>query len=65
MQEELNQFKTSKIWSLVLRLTNQPIIGSKWVFRNKFDEFRIIVKNKARLIAYGYSQEEWIDFDES
>ena len=65
MQEELNQFEKSKFWTLVSRSTDQPIIGTKWVFRNKLDEFRIIVKNKVRLVAQGYSQEERIDFDKS
>ena len=51
MQNEFNQFKRSKIWTLVPRPTNQPIIGTKWVFRNKLDKSRIIVRNKARLVA--------------
>ena len=32
MQEELGQFERNKVWTLVLRPTNQPIIGTKWVF---------------------------------
>ncbi|GJR83132.1 retrovirus-related pol polyprotein from transposon TNT 1-94 [Tanacetum coccineum] len=40
-------------------------IGSKWVFRNKKDEHGITTKNKARLVAQGYSQEEGIDYDET
>ena len=47
------------------RPTNQPIIGTKWVFSNKLDEFIIIVRNKDRLIVQGYSQNKGIDFDES
>ncbi|GKE50425.1 putative ribonuclease H-like domain-containing protein, partial [Tanacetum coccineum] len=39
-------------------------IGTKWVFRNKKDERGIVIKNKARLVAQGYTQEEWIDYDE-
>ena len=51
MQEELNQFERNKVWTLVLRPTNQPIICIQWVFRNKFDESKIIVRNKTRLVA--------------
>ncbi|GJX08080.1 retrovirus-related pol polyprotein from transposon TNT 1-94 [Tanacetum coccineum] len=40
-------------------------ISSKWVFRNKKDEHGIVTKNKARLVAQGYSQEEGIDYDET
>nr|GEY40412.1 hypothetical protein [Tanacetum cinerariifolium] len=33
-------------------------IGSKWVFKNKKDERGIVIRNKARLVAQGYTQEE-------
>ena len=49
MQEELHQFKRSKVWHLVPRPENRSIIGTKWVFQNKFDEFRTVTRNKARL----------------
>ncbi|GJW07156.1 uncharacterized mitochondrial protein-like protein [Tanacetum coccineum] len=39
-------------------------IGTKWVFRNKKDEKGIMVKNKARLVAHGHTQEEGIGYDE-
>nr|GEW42361.1 retrovirus-related Pol polyprotein from transposon TNT 1-94 [Tanacetum cinerariifolium] len=39
-------------------------IGTKWVFRNKKDERRIVVKNKAKLVAQGHTQEEGINYDE-
>ncbi|GJY77204.1 putative ribonuclease H-like domain-containing protein [Tanacetum coccineum] len=42
----------------------KKVIGTKWVFRNKRDERSIVVKNKARLVAQGFRQEEGIDYDE-
>nr|GEZ89355.1 copia protein [Tanacetum cinerariifolium] len=39
-------------------------IGTKWVLKNKKDERGRIIKNKARLVAQGYTQEEGIDYDE-
>ncbi|KAK6145353.1 hypothetical protein DH2020_022173 [Rehmannia glutinosa] len=65
MQEELNQFKRNDVWELVPRPPSQTIIGTKWVFRNKLDDQGNIVRNKARLVAQGYCQEEapraWYD----
>ncbi|GJY65837.1 putative ribonuclease H-like domain-containing protein [Tanacetum coccineum] len=58
MQEELLQFKLQKIWVLVDLLYGKKVIGTKWVFRNKRDERSIVVKNKARLVAQGFRQEE-------
>ena len=55
MQEELSQFERNKVWTLVHRPTNHPIIGTKWVFRNKMDELGNMVRNKARLVAQGYN----------
>nr|GEU66021.1 hypothetical protein [Tanacetum cinerariifolium] len=39
-------------------------ISTKWVFRNKKDERGIVVKNKARLVTQGHTQEEGINYDE-
>ncbi|GKB45916.1 putative ribonuclease H-like domain-containing protein [Tanacetum coccineum] len=64
MQEELLQFKLQKVWVLVDLPSGKKVIGTKWVFRNKRDERSIVVKNKARLVAQGFRQEEGIDYDE-
>ena len=53
------------MWDLVPRLKNQNIIGTRWIFRNKLDESGNVIRNKARLVAQGFNQEEGIDFDES
>ena len=65
MQEELNQFERSEVWELESRPSNQSVIGTRWVFRNKMDENGIIVRNKERLVAQGYNQEEGIDYEET
>ncbi|GKE41596.1 putative ribonuclease H-like domain-containing protein, partial [Tanacetum coccineum] len=64
MQDELLQFKLQKVWTLVDLPNGKRAIGTKWVYRNKKDERGIVIKNKARLVAQGYTQEEGIDYDE-
>nr|GFB60020.1 putative ribonuclease H-like domain-containing protein [Tanacetum cinerariifolium] len=39
-------------------------IGTKWVLKNKKDERGIVIRNKARLVAQGHTQEERIEYDE-
>ncbi|GJV87112.1 putative ribonuclease H-like domain-containing protein [Tanacetum coccineum] len=64
MQEELLQFKLQKVWILVDLPSGKKAIGTKWVFKNKRDKRSIVVKNKARLVAQAFRQEEGIDYDE-
>ncbi|GJU90599.1 putative ribonuclease H-like domain-containing protein [Tanacetum coccineum] len=64
MQEELLQFQLQKVWTLVNLPNSKRAIGTKWVFRNKKDKRGIIVRNKPRLVAQGYTQEERINYDE-
>ncbi|GJW63774.1 putative ribonuclease H-like domain-containing protein [Tanacetum coccineum] len=47
----------------MLNPSGKKAIGTKWVFKNKRDERSIVVKNKARLVAQGFRQEEGIDYD--
>ncbi|GJZ15709.1 retrovirus-related pol polyprotein from transposon TNT 1-94 [Tanacetum coccineum] len=65
MQEELNQFIANDVWELVSQPRNMTIIGTKWVFRNKLDENGVVSRNKARLVAQGYNQQEGINYDET
>ncbi|GJU81049.1 putative ribonuclease H-like domain-containing protein [Tanacetum coccineum] len=64
MKEELLQFKLQEVWTLVDLPNGKGAKGTKWVFRNKKDERGIVIRNKARLVAQGYTQEEGIDYDE-
>nr|GEV09380.1 retrovirus-related Pol polyprotein from transposon TNT 1-94 [Tanacetum cinerariifolium] len=64
MQEELLQFKLQDVWTLVDLPYGKRAIGSKWVFRKKLNKRDIVIRNKARLVAQGHTQEEGIDYDE-
>ena len=55
MQEKLEQFSRNDIGTLVTRPNPTNFIGTKWMFKNKIDEFGNIVRNKARLVAQGYT----------
>ncbi|KAK2437932.1 putative mitochondrial protein [Trifolium repens] len=65
MQEEVNQFERSEVWDLVPRPEDVNVIGTKWVYKNKSDENGTVTRNKARLVAQGYTQIEGLDFDET
>ncbi|GKA86940.1 putative ribonuclease H-like domain-containing protein [Tanacetum coccineum] len=64
MQEELLQFKLQQVWTLVDLPYGKRAIGTKWVYKNKKDKRGIVIRNKARLVAQEYTQEEGIDYDE-
>jgi hypothetical protein len=65
MPDELLQFTRNDVWTLVPRPAEQNIIGAKWIFKNKTDEHGTVVRNKARLVAQGYTQIEGVNFDET
>jgi len=61
MQDELNQFQRNEVWDLVSKPGHKNIIETKWVFRNKLNEQGEVIRNKAKLVPQGYSQQEGID----
>ncbi|GKF40878.1 retrovirus-related pol polyprotein from transposon TNT 1-94 [Tanacetum coccineum] len=65
MQKELDEFERLEVWELVPRPDKVMLITLKWIYKVKLDELGGILKNKARLVARGYRQEEGIDFEES
>nr|GEW45997.1 hypothetical protein [Tanacetum cinerariifolium] len=62
MQEELNEFERLEVWELVPRPDKVIVITLKWIYKVKHDELGGILKNRARLMARGYRQEEGINF---
>nr|GFB67622.1 retrotransposon protein, putative, Ty1-copia subclass [Tanacetum cinerariifolium] len=65
MQEELLQFKRMDVWVLVPTSDNILPLTLKWIFKNKHDEKKTVIRNKSRLVVRGYRQEEGLDFEES
>ncbi|GKC65520.1 retrovirus-related pol polyprotein from transposon TNT 1-94, partial [Tanacetum coccineum] len=64
MQDELNEFERLEVWKLVPRPDKVMVITLKWIYKVKLDELGGILKNKVRLVARGYRQDEGIDFEE-
>ena len=62
MHEELHNFEGNQVWTLVEKPdNNHNIISTKWMFHNKQDEDGQVVRNKARLVAQGYTKVEGMD----
>jgi hypothetical protein len=65
MYEELENFERNQVWTLVDPPRDVNVTGTKWGFKNKQGEDGEVVRNKARLVAHGYSQVQGLDFGET
>jgi len=65
MNEVLDQIEKNHTWELVPRPHDKNVIGTKWIFKNKLNENGDVIRNKARLVYKGYTQQEGIDFEET
>jgi hypothetical protein len=65
IHEKLENFERNQVWTLVEPPCDVNVIGTKWVFKNKQGEDGEVVRNKARLVAQGFSQVEGLDFGET
>ena len=65
MNDELDQIEKNQTWELVPRTKGMNVIGTKWIFKNKFNEHGHVARNKARLVCKGYAQVEGVDFEET
>jgi len=50
---------------LIPRPHDRPTVSTKWIFRNKLDKLGNVIRNKARLVAQGYTQIEGIHFEKT
>nr|GEV57267.1 copia protein [Tanacetum cinerariifolium] len=65
MQDEIHEFDRLQVWELVPQPDCVMIIALKWIYKVRLDEYGDVLKNKPRLVAKGYRQEEGIAFEES
>jgi hypothetical protein len=62
MYEELENFERNQVWTLIESPRDVNVIETKWVFKNKQGEDGEVVRNKAHLVAQGFSQVEGLEF---
>jgi len=65
MRTEFNALENQKTWSLVPLPPNCRPIGSKWVFRIKYQSDGSMERYKACLVAKGFIQTEGLDYHET
>jgi hypothetical protein len=65
MHEELENSQRNQVWTLFVPPHDVNVIGTKWVFKNKQGEDGEVMRNKARLVAQGFSQVKGLDFGET
>jgi hypothetical protein len=65
MEFELNALQKMQVWDEVQPPAKTNIVGSKWVYRYKYNSSGLIIKRRARLVAQGFTQIFGVDYDEN
>ena len=61
----MNSMNTNVVWDLKEIPNVAKTIGCKWVYKTKCDFKGNVERYKAWLVAKGFTQREWIDYDKS
>lgn len=64
MMEELESIEQNNTWEEVILPSHRKSVGSKWVFKTKYDNNGNVMRRKARLVAQGFTQKFGVDYDE-
>ena len=65
MVEEYSSIMTNDVWEVVPRPQERSVVGSRWIYKDKYVADSSIEKFKARFMAKGYAQKEGIDYEET
>jgi Reverse transcriptase (RNA-dependent DNA polymerase) len=65
MDEEMENLKTMGTWVRTNLPKERTVVGCKWVYLRKRDEYGTITKYKARLVAQGFSQKPGTDYSDN
>jgi hypothetical protein len=63
--EELESLDENNVWEVCKLPVGRKAVGSKWVFKKKYDQNGVLTRYKARLVAQGYTQTYGIDYEET
>ena len=64
-EEEYQSLLDHDTWDLVEPPPHRSIVGSKWIFKTKYDGDGQVDRHKCRLVAQGFSQKEGLDYTET
>jgi hypothetical protein len=65
MMKEYNSIMMNDVWQVVPRSDGKLVVTSKWLYKLKHYADGSIEKYKARFVAWGFSQVEGVDYDET
>lgn len=65
IEDEFKSLFKNNTWDLVQLPTSRIPVGCKWIFKIKRGLSNEILKQKAQLVAKGYSQQESIDYHDT
>ena len=65
MEVEINSMNTNDVWDLEEISNRAKTVGCERVYKTKFDSKGNVKRYKVWLVAKGFTQREWIDYDES
>ena len=65
MVDEYQSIMQNDVWDVVPRPKEKSLVSSKWIYKTKHTSDGNIEKYKSRFVAQGFSQKEWIDYEEN
>ena len=65
MKEEFHLLQKNDTWDLVILPPRRKLSKCKWVFKIKFSDYGYPMNYKARLVSKGFSQLQFIDYNET
>ena len=65
MVEEYSSIMKNDVWDVLPRSEGKSVVSSKWIYKIKYAANGSIEKFKARFVAWGFSQQEGVDYEET